>query len=98
MKQQRCRFCGCTWEDGCPAGCAWAEVDLCSVCAAFLEELGVYIEGCRRVTKASLARMLDEITVPFMGPRLPIKRLARRTAPRAPTAPGIARKARAKSA
>lgn len=67
--KQRCRFCRCRWEDGCPVGCSWVQSDLCSVCAGFLEDLDHYIETCRHVSKASLARMLDEITVPFMGTR-----------------------------
>jgi hypothetical protein len=66
--EQRCRFCRCTWEDGCPAGCSWVEVDLCSVCAAFKKQLETYIEHARRPpTRASLTRMLGEILVPFMG-------------------------------
>ena len=67
--KQRCRFCGCTQEDGCPAGCSWAEIDLCSVCSDFLLMLGGFTLISRRVTKASLARMLDEVTVGFMGER-----------------------------
>jgi hypothetical protein len=66
--KQRCRFCGCTQEDACPVGCGWAEIDLCTVCAAFRLKLTDYIDSCRRVTKASLIRILDEIAVPFMSP------------------------------
>jgi len=66
--KQRCRFCGCTQEDGCPAGCSWVEPDLCSVCAAFRDLLKDYIDAARRPpTKATLGRMLNEVTTPFMG-------------------------------
>lgn len=30
---QRCRVCGCTWDNGCLNGCYWVEEDLCSECA-----------------------------------------------------------------
>ncbi len=30
--EQKCRVCGCTWTNGCPAGCYWVEEDLCSEC------------------------------------------------------------------
>lgn len=32
----RCRFCGCTYHNPCPAGCGWAnrEQTLCSECRA----------------------------------------------------------------
>jgi hypothetical protein len=29
---QVCRVCGCTDDDGCPEGCVWVEIDLCSAC------------------------------------------------------------------
>lgn len=59
----KCRMCGCTWERGCPAGCAWANnSDLCTVCASFMSDLQQYIEDCARVSKASLGRMFDEVT------------------------------------
>lgn len=64
--KQRCRFCRCTEEDSCPAGCCWIEVDLCSVCADFLLRLEGYDLICRQVTKASLSRMLDEARSPFL--------------------------------
>jgi hypothetical protein len=28
-----CRVCGCSDDDGCDGCCAWAEADLCTVCA-----------------------------------------------------------------
>lgn len=28
-----CRECGCSHEDACEGGCAWAEVDLCTACS-----------------------------------------------------------------
>jgi hypothetical protein len=31
---QVCRVCACSWCDPCPAGCAWAENDLCTACSA----------------------------------------------------------------
>jgi hypothetical protein len=27
-----CRVCGCTEEEACEGGCAWAEPDLCTAC------------------------------------------------------------------
>jgi hypothetical protein len=30
---QVCRRCGCSQEDACADGCAWAEDDLCTACA-----------------------------------------------------------------
>lgn len=32
-EQQRCRVCGCTWNNACESGCYWIEPDLCSMCA-----------------------------------------------------------------
>jgi hypothetical protein len=34
-----CRECGCTDSLACPQGCSWMQPDLCSVCAAELDEL-----------------------------------------------------------
>jgi hypothetical protein len=34
-----CRECGCSDSLACPQGCSWAQPDLCSVCAAELDEL-----------------------------------------------------------
>lgn len=31
--EQKCRVCGCTWDNACPGGCHWVEPDLCSQCA-----------------------------------------------------------------
>lgn len=31
--EQKCRICGCTWDNACPGGCYWVEPDLCSKCA-----------------------------------------------------------------
>jgi hypothetical protein len=67
--KQRCRFCRCTWEDGCPVGCSWVSPNLCSVCAHMLVALGAYVHNCRQVSKASLARMFDEVATPFLGTR-----------------------------
>lgn len=57
----KCRICGCTYERGCPAGCSWFEDELCSVCARFRGQLSVYSGDALRVTKAGLARLLDEV-------------------------------------
>jgi hypothetical protein len=35
--EQKCRVCGCTWENACPGGCYWVEPDLCSQCAGAAE-------------------------------------------------------------
>jgi predicted Fe-S protein YdhL (DUF1289 family) len=58
----KCRMCGCTYERACPAGCGWAKGDICTVCARFRAELAAYVEDANRVTKASLARLLVEVT------------------------------------
>jgi len=34
-----CRECGCSESLACPQGCGWAQPDLCTVCAAELEQL-----------------------------------------------------------
>lgn len=31
-ENQKCRVCGCTWDNACPGGCYWVEPDLCSAC------------------------------------------------------------------
>lgn len=31
-EEQKCRVCGCTWTNGCSAGCYWVEEDLCNEC------------------------------------------------------------------
>lgn len=44
-----CRECGCTDERACLGGCAWAEPDLCSACAAPVQaSLGPRIEQLLR--------------------------------------------------
>lgn len=30
IKEQKCRVCGCTWNNACEGGCCWIEKDLCS--------------------------------------------------------------------
>lgn len=32
-KEQKCRVCGCTWNNACVGGCYWVEEDLCNQCA-----------------------------------------------------------------
>lgn len=56
-----CRICGCSWDRACPAGCGWAEDDLCTVCADFREDLAGYIENAFRVSLRSLGRLFREI-------------------------------------
>ena len=36
--EQRCRVCGCTWDNACEGGCYWVEDDLCSKCAEKMQE------------------------------------------------------------
>ena len=31
--EQKCRVCGCTWDNACEGGCYWIEDNLCSACA-----------------------------------------------------------------
>lgn len=31
--EQKCRVCGCTWNNACEGGCYWVKDDLCSKCA-----------------------------------------------------------------
>lgn len=52
----RCRVCGCTAADACPAGCSWVEDDLCSVCATAAEAIADWIGDARRVNWAALKR------------------------------------------
>jgi hypothetical protein len=62
----KCRICGCTDEMGCPGGCAWDVedgTDLCTICASMLASMVAYIEFCRKVTPASLTRLLKEALV-----------------------------------
>ena len=40
--EQRCRVCGCTWDNACPGGCYWVEDDLCSHCAEKMDGLGAF--------------------------------------------------------
>ena len=37
IEEQKCRICGCTWNNACEGGCYWVEDDLCSQCA------GIYL-------------------------------------------------------
>jgi len=64
----KCRICGCTEDHACPTGCGWAAApgsrrvqDLCTRCFEFMVHLVSYVEESNRVSKASLARMLDEV-------------------------------------
>lgn len=57
----RCRICGCTWDRACPGGCGWAEDGLCTVCAEFRDVLRQYAECVRRISAASLGRLLREV-------------------------------------
>lgn len=66
MPKPRCRICGCTQDDGCPGGCGWSKPGtdprpICTICAAFREDLIDYCENALDVTPRSLARLLTEI-------------------------------------
>ncbi len=41
---RRCRVCGCTDDNACPAGCWWVEVDLCSECTGLPPEAAAVAE------------------------------------------------------
>ena len=62
----RCRVCGCTEGDACPAGCGWVtgEDDLCTTCHEAAQALSVWLNGARRVNWAGLRREAEKI-VPF---------------------------------
>lgn len=32
VEEQKCRVCGCAWNNACEGGCFWVEEDLCSEC------------------------------------------------------------------
>lgn len=36
--EQKCRVCGCTWDNACEGGSYWVEDDLCSKCAETLQQ------------------------------------------------------------
>ena len=38
LDEPTCRGCGCSDSLACPDGCFWVEADLCSECAAELED------------------------------------------------------------
>lgn len=40
VEEQKCRVCGCTWNNACEGSCYWVEEDLCSKC---VEKEGVII-------------------------------------------------------
>jgi hypothetical protein len=48
----RCRWCGCTYHDPCPAGCGWAnrQQTLCSECAD-LDRLVRTVAGRRELAE-----------------------------------------------
>ena len=52
----RCRVCGCTEIDACPAGCGWADGDLCTVCFEAAEALREWRENSRRANLTALLR------------------------------------------
>lgn len=60
-KEQRCRICGCTWDDACPAACSWYEISLCSVCAELRQALDAFVNSARRVTLAGVKRLYQEV-------------------------------------
>lgn len=57
----KCRICGCTDERGCPGGCEWVEVELCSICSEFRCQLEEYVANAARVTPGSMRRLLTEV-------------------------------------
>lgn len=56
----RCRICGCTERDACADMCSWVEDDLCSTCHRIREQLAIYAGVARRLTWASLRRLVNE--------------------------------------
>ena len=51
---RKCRVCGCTDDRACEGGCYWVEEDLCSQCAADVDEVDVFLDPRRRI-KALIA-------------------------------------------
>jgi hypothetical protein len=56
-----CRACGCTDATACPGGCAWAEADLCTACAA---ALAADVVALAAAVDADLAAVADEAGPP----------------------------------
>jgi len=52
----RCRVCGCTENDACPAGCSWYDLDLCTVCRAVVVAIAEWTDAARHVNRAALWR------------------------------------------
>lgn len=68
LKSGTCRVCGCTYDDPCPEGCGWANVEqtLCTslVCQltnalAYVERVG-FTKGARAFAKRVLRRARKE--------------------------------------
>lgn len=60
----RCRWCGCTDERACAAGCAWADRahTLCSECAAFDHLVRARSAGVRKAVVEMFHEGIDAIT------------------------------------
>jgi hypothetical protein len=52
----RCRVCGCTQIDACPAGCGWADGNLCTICDAAAQAIVGWMYDSRRPNRTALWR------------------------------------------
>lgn len=43
--EQKCRVCGCTWNNACEGGCYWVEENLCSECVVEVITVGLKLES-----------------------------------------------------
>lgn len=64
-ENQKCRVCGCTWDNACPGGCYWVEPDLCSACAEK--------EAIQKRRKANEAREVPRLRRPYSLDRHPCR-------------------------
>lgn len=72
-REPKCRICGCTQNRGCPAGCDWAEANLCTVCADFARLIEQYIENVWHVSETSIRRLYREVVYADGVPEIPKK-------------------------
>lgn len=56
-----CRVCGCSQLDACPAGCGWAEPNLCTVCAKVVKAVLIWMADVRRVSWPALRREVNRV-------------------------------------
>lgn len=67
----KCRICGCSHREPCPAGCGWApgRGNLCTVCAELVDELGAYIENALHFRPGRLVaearHLADNTPIPY---------------------------------